>query len=145
MVLVLIKTMHFLFWAAKFEFMTRFLTMILYFSVCTVFTAGPNIKWDVLHALQFCTGRYSYGYQVFMRDCKYSQILPYTPLFSKTLRHPLKASAAGPPMGRAAQLATSGCRKTLQPPAKAAGASRTAAPKTATLAVLACFWLLRRR
>ena len=44
-------------------------------------------------------------------DCKYSQILPYmipgyTPLFGKSLRHPLKASAAGPPMGRAAQLAT---------------------------------------
>ena len=36
--------------------------MILYFRVCTCFTAGPNIKWDVLHALQFCTGRYSYGY-----------------------------------------------------------------------------------
>ena len=36
--------------------------MILYFRVCTGFTAGPNIKWDVLHALQFCTGRYSYGY-----------------------------------------------------------------------------------
>ena len=34
--------------------------MILYFLLYTVFTAGPNIKWDVLHALQFCTGRYSY-------------------------------------------------------------------------------------
>ena len=53
--------MHFLFLAAQFEFMTRFPAMILYFSVCTGFTAGPNIKWDVLHALQFCTGRYSYG------------------------------------------------------------------------------------
>ena len=41
--------------------MTRFPTMILYFKMCTGFTAGPNIKWDVLHALQFCTGRYSYG------------------------------------------------------------------------------------
>ena len=47
--------------AAQFEFMTRFPTMILYFRVCTGFTAGPNNKWDVLHALQFCTGRYSYG------------------------------------------------------------------------------------
>ena len=40
--------------------------MILYFMVCTVFTAGPNIKWDVLHALQFCTGRYSYGRSKFL-------------------------------------------------------------------------------
>ena len=47
--------MHFLFLAAQFEFMTWFPTMIHYFSVCTVFTAGPNIKWDVLHDLQFCT------------------------------------------------------------------------------------------
>ena len=53
--------MHFLFLAAQFEFMTKFATMILYFTVCTAFTASPNIKWDVLHALQFCTGRYSYG------------------------------------------------------------------------------------
>ena len=53
--------MHFLFLAAQFEFMTRFPTMILYFRLCTGFTAGPNIKWDVLHALQFCTRRYSYG------------------------------------------------------------------------------------
>ena len=45
---VLIKTMHFLFLAAQFEFMTRFTAMILYFRLCTVFTAGPNIKWDVL-------------------------------------------------------------------------------------------------
>ena len=51
--------MHFLFLAAQFEFMTRFPIMILYFRVGTDFTAGPNIKWDVLHALQFCTGRYS--------------------------------------------------------------------------------------
>ena len=50
----------FLFLAAQFEFMTWFPTMILYFRVFTGFTAGLNIKWDVLHALQFCTGRYSY-------------------------------------------------------------------------------------
>ena len=39
--------MHFLFLAAQFEFITRFPTMILYFSLCTCFTAGPNIKWDI--------------------------------------------------------------------------------------------------
>ena len=33
--------------------------MILY--LCTAFTAGPNIKWDVLHALRICTGRYPHG------------------------------------------------------------------------------------
>ena len=59
--------MHFLFLAAQFEFMTSFPTMILYFRVCTGFTAGPNIKGDVLHALQFCTGRYSYGLVAFTR------------------------------------------------------------------------------
>ena len=32
--------------------------MILVFKMRTGFTAGPNIKWDVLHALRFCTGRY---------------------------------------------------------------------------------------
>ena len=52
--------MHF-FFAAPFEFMTRFSTMILYFRLSTGFTAGPNINWDVLHAFQFCTRRYSYG------------------------------------------------------------------------------------
>ena len=26
----------------------------------TGYIAGPNIKWDVLHALRFCTGRYPY-------------------------------------------------------------------------------------
>ena len=60
--------MHFLFLAAQFEFMTRFPTMILYFRVCTFFTAGPNIKWDVLHALQFWTGRYSYGPKLIYRN-----------------------------------------------------------------------------
>ena len=39
--------------------------MILYFRLGTSFTAGPNIKWDVLHALRLCTGRYSYGFQSF--------------------------------------------------------------------------------
>ena len=39
--------MHFLFLAAQFEFMTWFPTMILYFKMCTGFTAGPNIIWDV--------------------------------------------------------------------------------------------------
>ena len=32
--------------------------MILYFPMCTGFTADPNIKWDVLPALRICTGRY---------------------------------------------------------------------------------------
>ena len=56
--------MHFLFLAAQFEFMTWFPTMILYFIVCTGFTAGSNIKWDVLHALRFCTGRYPHGHNL---------------------------------------------------------------------------------
>ena len=56
--------MHFLFLAAQFEFMTWFPAMILYFRLRTVFTVGPNIKWDVLHALRLCTGRYSYGYSL---------------------------------------------------------------------------------
>ena len=51
--------MHFLFFAAPFEFMTRFPTMILYFRVCTVFTAGPNIKWDVFGQSR-CLGPGSY-------------------------------------------------------------------------------------
>ena len=42
--------MHFLFLAAQFEFMTKVLTMIIYFILCTSCIAGPNIKWDVLHA-----------------------------------------------------------------------------------------------
>ena len=39
--------MHFLFLAAQFEFMTRFSTMILYFTMCTFFTTGLSIKWDI--------------------------------------------------------------------------------------------------
>ena len=42
-----------IFWRAHFEFMTRFSTMILYSLLSTRFTAGPNIKWDVLRALRF--------------------------------------------------------------------------------------------
>ena len=67
--------MHLLFFAAQFEFMTRVPTMILYFRVCTAFTAGPNIKWDVLQALKFCTGRYSYGYSSTSRVPEYRHIV----------------------------------------------------------------------
>ena len=50
--------------APQFEFMTRFPTMILYSPMCTDFTDGPNIKWNVLHALRICTGRYpSHGHR----------------------------------------------------------------------------------
>ena len=82
--------MHFLFLAAQFEFITRFPTMILYFRVCTGFTAGPNIKWDVLHALQFCTGRYSMSFKFTEDRSQATACMGHSPRSQATLvRHRL--------------------------------------------------------